>query len=306
MLSPLKHVGYTVAGLMCGCAVVAGQLLYGVLTSWALSAPAKKTEVIVTKNIAYGNDSEKQKLDLYLPEMATPEAPAPVLIFFHGGGWSAGSKQNYQAFAKMIAARGYAVVVPNYRLYPKVTFPAFVEDAAAATRWVQDHLAEATGGRSDSTRLVLSGHSAGAHLATLVAFDRRYLDDLGANSGPTAISGVIGISGPYAMLPSKVPPITEIFGDHADDLKTMPLTVATGGKGQPPALLLHGRQDWLVPLDQTRQLETAIRDSGGEVEAVAYDEFRHIDIMPHFRAPRENDPVTLKILEFLEARTRPR
>lgn len=302
MLSPLKRFGYVVAGVKCGCAVVCGQLIYGVCLAPPVAAATAKSSVTVTKNIAYGEDDPRQKLDLFLPDDATAESPVPVLIFFHGGGWSAGSKQNYQAFAKMIAAHGYAVVLPNYRLFPTVTFPTFVEDAAAATHWVQKQLGEQSQGKADPSRIVLSGHSAGAHLATLIAFDRHYLEDAGGKAGPDAIAGVLGVSGPYAMLPSKVPPIKDIFGNYADDPNTMPLTVAIGGKDQPPALLMHGRRDWLVPLDQTLQLEKAIKGAGGDVEVAAYDQYKHIDIMPHFRASKEDDSVKLKMLEFLEAR----
>jgi carboxylesterase type B len=109
------------------------------------------------RDIAFGPLS-RQKLDVYAPR---PSAKTiPVLVFFYGGSWNSGRRQDYAFAARALASRGFLVIVPDYRLYPEVRFPAFVQDGAAAIRWARDHAAEYGG---DPTRIVLAGHSAGAY-----------------------------------------------------------------------------------------------------------------------------------------------
>jgi acetyl esterase/lipase len=105
-----------------------------------------------SSDLSYGDDA-RQRLDVYAPRR--PEH-RPVVIFFYGGTWSAGRKSNYAFVGAALAERGYVTVIPDYRLYPEVRFPAFVEDGARAVAWVQQHARDFG---ADPDRLVLMGHS---------------------------------------------------------------------------------------------------------------------------------------------------
>lgn len=144
---------------------------------------------------AYG-DAPRQTLDVYAPRRI--EAPRPIAVFFYGGSWETGRRQDYEWTARALAAKGFVVVLPDYRLYPAVRFPAFLEDGALAVRWAVDH-GPAYGG--DPSRIVLLGHSAGAYNAVMLALDERYLKAAGVD--PRTIRAVAGLAGPYDFLPLK-------------------------------------------------------------------------------------------------------
>ena len=153
-----------------------------------------KDDVQVLANIDYKSgdslsDYEKQrcKLDVYLPP---GQSGFPTLVWFHGGGLTGGSKDGSNKLARSLAKAGIAVVVPNYRLSPKVKFPAYIQDAAAACAWARAHIGEHGG---DPARLFIGGHSAGGYLTLMLGLDAHYLRDVGVE--PSAIAGLIPVSG---------------------------------------------------------------------------------------------------------------
>ena len=117
-------------------------------------------------NISYGADPQ-QRLDVYVPDRVLGEPP-PLVVFWHGGRWSFGDKAEYRFVGAALAELGYVAVLPNYRLYPEVKMPGFMDDAARAGQWAAAHAGEFG---ADSRRLYLMGHSAGAHLAALLTLD---------------------------------------------------------------------------------------------------------------------------------------
>src|SRR5262249_49508789 len=136
------------------------------------------------RGVAYG-ENVRQRLDIYQPRQPY-ESPTPVVVFFHGGSWNSGSPGWYCFLGPALAARGYVVVVPSYRLYPEVRFPDFVEDAARAVAWTRQKI-DAFGG--DRSRIFVMGHSAGAHIAALLALDEHYLRDAGATDAQSWLRG---------------------------------------------------------------------------------------------------------------------
>src|SRR5580692_2852779 len=139
-------------GLLGGCSPVA-----------LLNATVPRKGYALEPDIAYGPDP-RQKLDLYRPD--TPRADDKAVIFFYGGSWDSGRKSDYLFVAQALCASGYIVVIPDYRIYPEVRFPAFVEDGAQAVRWASD--------RVGSGRLFVMGHSAGAHIALMLMTNTPY------------------------------------------------------------------------------------------------------------------------------------
>ena len=137
---------------------------------WAQETP----EVI--KDIPYiqGSTNPKQMLDLYIPRTGTKHRP--VLVFVHGGGWGLGDKKMARKMGPFFTGRGVILVSLNYRLAPANPYPDFAEDIAAAMRWVVDHIGEYGG---DVKNIVLSGHSAGAHLVALIGTHPDFLREQG-------------------------------------------------------------------------------------------------------------------------------
>jgi acetyl esterase/lipase len=144
-------------------------------------------------NIAYRAEDEdayareRCQLDLYLP---TEKRDFPTLVWFHGGGLEGGDKGSAKALGKSLAEAGVALASANYRLSPKASYPAFVEDAAAAAAWTMQHIA-AHGG--DPKRVFVSGHSAGGYLTLMLALDARYLEKHSLK--PEAFAGFVPVSG---------------------------------------------------------------------------------------------------------------
>ncbi len=242
-------------------------------------------------DIAFG-DAERQRLDLYLP--TDPSTDGTVVIFFYGGSWKRGDREDYRFMGEAFASQGYVTVVPDYRLYPEVTFPAFVEDGADAVAWVHRTIA-LHGGNPD--RIVLAGHSAGAHIAALPALDRRYLRDVEVPA--SAIKGLIGLAGPYAFDPRRYRSTRPIFASAADPFDTRPINFVRSDA--PPALLLHGQADTVVRPSNSQSLALALRSSGVAARYAPLPDTGHIRILLNFAAPfRDTDSPLSQAIDFIE------
>ena len=220
------------------------------------------------RGISYGA-LPRQKLDLFLPKNGDVRAS---ILYLYGGGWVSGARWYYGLFGRMMAARGYAVAVADYHLYPTAKFPAFVEDAALAFKWLHDN-AGAFGG--SASRLFVMGHSAGAHISALLALDPRYLRAQGL--APSEIKGVIGLAGPYTLNPLKWPGVRDIFAASGEEPHgARPIKLARAGA--PPMLLLHGVRDRVVKSDASVNLAKALTDAGSDGRAKIYPSIGHFEI----------------------------
>ena len=129
--------------------------------------------VQATSAIRYGSDL-RHMLDVYRP--TANAGKAPVIVFFYGGNWVSGQRADYAFVGRALAARGFVVVVPDYRLYPQVRYPDFLDDGAAAVAWAAREIA---GHGGDPTHIFVMGHSAGAYNAAMLALDPRWLGQQG-------------------------------------------------------------------------------------------------------------------------------
>jgi acetyl esterase/lipase len=241
-----------------------------------------------SSDLAYGDDA-REKLDVYVPERPDHR---PVVIFFYGGTWSAGQKSHYAFVGAALAERGYVTVIPDYRLYPEVRFPTFVEDGARAVAWVQQHARDFGG---DPDRLVLMGHSAGAHIAALLAFNPSYLAAAGVR--PHSIAGLIGLSGPYALAPD-TDTLHAIFSAPYIPSDWQPVRFAD--RTAPPTLLLHGADDTAVYSAHAEKLRDALLSQGAEVETHLYPGRDHADTVASFAVvARYRTPALKQTLAFL-------
>lgn len=242
----------------------------------------------VARDLPYGDDP-RQRMDVYAPAQA---ANLPVLVFFYGGGWDSGSRQDYGWAAQALAARGFVVFVPDYRLVPQVHFPAFIQDAASATARAGE-LAATYGG--DPARLGVIGHSAGAHLAMMIALDRRYM---AAVDRPTLIKAAAGLAGPYDFLPFDVAASRNAFGRAPDPTLTQPVTFARADA--PPLWLGHGTDDVVVHDEDTLILRDRMIAVGGRCEAKLYPGLNHADLIATFSPLfRKKAPVLDDVTAFL-------
>jgi acetyl esterase/lipase len=230
-----------------------------------------------TTNISYGNGA-RQKLDVYRPKKVAPDAK--TVIFFYGGSWRGGSKTDYRFVAKALTSRGFIVVLPDYRVYPEVTFPAFVEDGAAATRWVFDNISKYGG---DTNRIYLMGHSAGSHIAALLTLDAHYLKAVGLDRN--AIRATATLSGPYDFTPNPWdrPVFNQQTNDTYIDPKIEPITFVDGK--EPPMLLVQGLRDKIVSPSNAVNLTSRIRAAGGQVEYITYPKRGHAAVVAALASP---------------------
>jgi acetyl esterase/lipase len=245
----------------------------------------------VARGLAYG-DHPRQMFDVFTPSTAGTERPLPVLVFFYGGGWDSGSRDVYGWAAQALAAQGFVVAVPDYRLVPEVHFPTFIQDAAAATARVAQTAATYGG---DPDRLGVLGHSAGAHLAMMIALDRRYMQAAGA---PDLIKAAAGLAGPYEFLPFDVAASVNAFGRAPDPLQTQPLTFARADA--PPIWLGHGTADVTVHDEDSVFLDARTRELGGRSELKLYPGLSHEDLIATFSPLfRKKAPVLADVAAFL-------
>lgn len=231
--------------------------------------PAGMRQAIkITRSIAYAGHS-RHTLDVCRPADAVA---APVIVFFYGGGWRSGHKGLYRYVARALARRGYVAVVPDYRIYPEVRYPEFIEDGALAVRWVKDNVSRFGG---DPEKIFLKGHSAGAHIAAMLAIDSRWLQKVGLAPGRD-IAGLIGLSGPYDYMPLRNDVLEVIFGG-ADRPETQPIFHVS--PGAPPALLMTGSNDRLVEPGNSTRLAARLRAAGNEATVRTYRRVGHYFII---------------------------
>jgi len=227
----------------------------------------------VTRNIVFG-PGPRDRLDIYRPagSAGLPPAGWPVIVFFYGGSWQWGNRADYQFFAALLAKKGFVVAVPDYRLYPEVKFPAFLNDCAAAVAFMMKNAGDHGG---DAGQVFLAGHSAGAYNAVSLALNAAFLQAQG--SSPDALAGVIGLCGPYDFLPIRDAVIKDIFSPPTDIRLTQPITFAR--EGTPPMFLAHGGADLTVLPRNTTALAARLRQAGSVVETRIYPKLGHIGLL---------------------------
>jgi acetyl esterase/lipase len=241
-----------------------------------LNALTPADGVAVTPGEAYGPDPA-HRLDVYAP---TPSGTArPVVVFFYGGSWQNGQREDYYFAGAGLAAKGFVAMLPDYRKYPQVVFPGFVEDGAMAVAWAKRNAARFGG---DPSRVFLMGHSAGAHIAAMLSLDARYLGAQGL--APRDIAGLVGLAGPYDFLPLRDPVLKTIFAPA----------------GAPPAFLATGADDSTVNPRNTANLAARLRSLGVRVEERRYEGLNHYTIVGALGEPlRSRQPVYGDVIAFL-------
>ena len=228
----------------------------------------------------------KQALDIYRP--AQP-GPHPVIVFWYGGSWQSGARADYRFVGVELARRGFTTVIPDYRKYPFARYPSFVQDAAAALAWVRSNIADHGG---DSDRIVISGHSAGAHTAVMLASDQRYLAKHGLT--PRFVKGVIGVSGPYHYTPES-PTLVKVFSGP-ENFPAMQAGNFIDGD-EPPMALMHGAEDLVVGRVNIERVGAALDRVGGCYRTRFYPDVGHVGMIGAFTWAYETEPIVSDFVE---------
>ncbi|NOG73287.1 alpha/beta hydrolase [Roseicella sp. DB1501] len=253
-------------------------------------------EVQVERDIAYAPRAEAL-LDAYHPVAATE--PLPVIVYFHGGGWQVGRKDELQdmLFARRLAARGAVVISANYRLAPEACYPNFLEDGAGAAVWAHRNAARLGG---DPARIYFAGHSAGAYNAVKLAVDRNHVASVGLPRD--AVQGAIGIAGLFTERCMDWPLLNAVFPPN---VRAVAPATRQLGPDTPPLLLLAGSLDFVVPPRETRLLAEAARAAGTPVKAIVYPGFGHLDLLASAPWLPSAAPVLRDISRFIGAQPLP-
>ena len=206
------------------------------------------------------------KLDLYAPKGL--EKNVPGLIFIHGGGWKGGKREDYHYYGVRFAEQGYVVATISYRLRNVALFPAAVEDAKCAVRWLRHHAGKY---HVDPNHIAVAGGSAGGHLSMMVGYstDVSNLEGSGGNNDQSSrvqavvnLYGPVDLTTPYARSHNL---ITNFIGKSYDEVPDVyrnasPLTYVSSD--DPPTLTFHGTLDDLVPISQADALDAKLKEQG--------------------------------------------
>lgn len=273
-------------------------LLAGLTALLSACSPLGVINLLVPKSgydvhggLAYGADP-RQKLDVYVPHGL--KGPALVLLFFYGGAWSSGNRGDYRAFGQAFASAGIVTVVADYRLYPQVKYPAFVQDAAKALAFVHAHASAYSG---DPARIFVAGHSAGGYNAVMLGAEPKFIEAEGGRMD--WMRGVIGIAGPYDFLPLTEADYIDMF-HGADNADAMPINHVTGPR--PPMLLVTGAADRTVSPGNADRMAAKLIHAGGRATVIKYPGTGHIGILLSLvQGFRGLTPLRRDIVDFIHA-----
>lgn len=269
------------------------------LTALFLTVSTFAAEPVVTRNQFYTEAKDKlQALDVHAPAQGENH---PVIVWIHGGGWKAGDKASLQKKPQAFLGKGFVLVSVNYRFVPAVALKEMMSDLAQGVRWVRDHVAEH---RGDPERIVIMGHSAGAHLAALLCTDDRYLRAAGVPMN--CLKGCVPVDVSAYDIPKRLkdggdtPAVnyTSIFGTgEAEQREFSPVTYVAKDKGIPPFLLLHvaSRESTKT---QAHWLASKLHEAGVKARVVAAEGKTHGSISADLGGA--DDPPTLELWKFLD------
>jgi len=262
----------------------------------ALNATVATDGVSVQRDLAFA-PGPRGMMDVYRPENG--KTKLPLVVFFYGGSWNSGNKDDYKFVAAPLARQGVVVAVPDYRLVPEVRFPTFIEDNAKAVAFARAHAAE---WGADPNRIFLMGHSAGGYDVLMLAMDPRYLAAVGMDR--SKLAGVITMVAPADFLPLDDAATIAAFGQVKDLEQTQPVHFADGHN--PPLLLLHGKDDRLVYLRNSQAMAARVEDADGPVTLKVYPGLGHIGIVTSF-APLFDGraPVLQDVMDFIHLHPAP-
>ena len=243
--------------------------------------PIRPRSVERIRDISYAEDATRaQRLDVYRRAGSSSADSAPVLLYFHGGAWVLGDKREQGIpMLEHLAERGYVCVTANYALSPKARWPRHLLDCKLALWWVRNSIAEYGG---DPNLVIVSGCSAGGHLAALVALTANEPEyQRGFEDEDTSVAGCIPLYGVYDFVDAErignanLGPILErhVFEQAGTEALAAASPISRVHDTAPPFFVVHGRNDVLVPVQAARAFVSFVacscRQPGGLCRAAA-------------------------------------
>lgn len=250
-------------------------------------------------NLVYGQGGGRDlKLNLYHP--VEGEGPFPAVVFVHGGGWRAGHPGHFSRQAMYLAAQGYVCACIEYRLSGEAQFPAAIEDCKCAVRWMRSEGVKHF--HADPERIAISGGSAGGHLSLLAGTSNGVKELEGAgghNEYSSHVQLVIAFNPATKFIDQYGEAVAAFLGGTYQEVpeqyaKATPATYLD--KSDPPMLLLHGKEDKLVPYQQSVDFVAALEELGIEAKLYSEEGAGHswFSFPPHFI------PTTKALKAFLD------
>jgi acetyl esterase/lipase len=247
--------------------------------------------VISTPEVVQRPDDRDLGIDIFWPDS---EAKRTAVILLHGGGWRFGHRSEMHRYARLLRDRGFLAIAAEYRLTGEAPWPTQIMDVKDVIRWTRDN---ADWLRIDPAKIALQGFSSGGHLALLAAATAGN-DVFGA---PAPVAAVVSLFAPpdltAAVFPVRPPPLAALFGPEGrEDIARAASPLSHVAPGFPPAFLLSGMEDRLLPYQETLRLFEALAGVGSKVELHLYHGHTH-----EFAAlPSMTEPVQAEIALFLD------
>lgn len=248
-------------------------------------------------DVPYIDDNESlHQLDIYFP--TKNNKPFPVLVHIHGGGWKMGDKKQMKDTGIFYASHGILFIIPNYRLSPNVKHPAHVQDCAAAMSWIFAHVTNLGG---DKSRIFLSGHSAGAHLAALLGTNVAYLQKY--NIKNSRIAGIIAVdtasfnflSNNNERLVNRF--VKQAFGTNKKVLKDASPFYNVTAKGSYPEFFILNTTNRMSAARGGKEFADKLKNADSKAQFIPVDDHTHRDMVEGMYDA--SDPVGRAILKFI-------
>ena len=266
-------------------------LMYSKSLQLQLITAISEKNIKVERNIAY-HGHERNKLDIYTPEAG--DRGGPLVIYYYGGGWRSGRKELYHFIGAALAQQGYTTVIPDYRLFPEVKFPGFMQDAAQAYYWTWEKFIK----NNPDRPVILMGHSAGAHISALLSYDPSYFSKF--DEAIKLPQGLIGLAGPYSFDPTTWGTTKDIFS-NAKGNPDVARPVTFVDEKSPKSLLFHGQSDTTVKMWNAEKLSEKLTQAEISHKLVKLKDIGHIGIILTLARPfRWRAPVLNEIKSFIK------
>ena len=279
MRFPVSEGFKIVLGVLILAFLAAGAALLSEARNTGSTTEMVSDSVKVIQNVEYGRVGDSLlALDVYEPR-SWSIFPRPAILMIHGGAWIEGDKANERELASILVPKGFVAFAINYRLVygDRYRYPTQALDVRRAVRWVRQHANEFG---ADPDRLGAVGWSAGGHLATLLGTtDQADPADPNSAEFSSRVDCVVDTAGPTDFTDESSPPvgpeiarvIPMLFGkprSEIPDLYREASPVSHVDSRSAPTLIIHGKNDQVVPVDQSRRLERALKAAGVEVKLV--------------------------------------